>query len=53
MCAKAQGIFLWALEGQLVQKLEKLRKIVDNIPTEILTLYNDANLSRKETLSHE
>ena len=38
---------------QQVQELEKLRKIVDNIPTEILALYNDANLSRKETLSHE
>ena len=38
---------------QQVQELEKLRKIVDNIPTEILTLYNDANLSRKETLGHE
>ena len=38
---------------QQVQELEKLRKIVDNVPTEILTLYNDANLSRKETLSHE
>ena len=38
---------------QQVQELEKLRKIVDNIPAEILALYNDANLSRKETLSHE
>ena len=38
---------------QQVQELEKLRKIVDNVPTEILALYNDANLSRKETLSHE
>ena len=38
---------------QQVQELEKLRKIVDNIPTEILALYNDANLSRKEILSHE
>jgi uncharacterized protein YlxW (UPF0749 family) len=37
---------------QQVQELEKLRKIVDNIPTEILALYSDANLSRKETLSH-
>ena len=38
---------------QQVQELEKLRKIVDNIPTEILALYYDANLSRKETLSYE
>ena len=38
---------------QQVQELEKLRKIVDNIPTEILALYSDANLGRKETLSHE
>ena len=38
---------------QQVQELEKLRKIVDNIPTEILALYSDANLSRKETLTHE
>ena len=38
---------------QQVQELEKLRKIVDNVPTEILALYSDTNLSRKETLSHE
>ena len=38
---------------QQVQELEKLRKIVDNVPTEILALYNDANLSRKGTLIHE
>ena len=38
---------------QQVQELEKLRKIVDNIPTEILALYSDANLGRKETLRHE
>ena len=38
---------------QQVQELEKLRKIVDNIPTEILALYSDVNLRRKETLSHE
>ena len=38
---------------QQVQELEKLRKIVDNVPTEILALYNDANLGRKETLCHE
>ena len=37
---------------QQVQELEKLRKIVDNVPTEILALYSDTNLSRKETLSH-
>ena len=38
---------------QQVQELEKLRKIVDNVPTEILALYSDVNLRRKETLNHE
>ena len=38
---------------KIEEELEKLRKIVDNVPTEILALYSDTNLSRKETLSHE
>ena len=42
-----------AVKAERVKELEKLRKIVDNIPAEILALYNDANLSRNETLSHE
>ena len=39
---------------QQVQELEKLRKIVDNIPDEILAVYNNPKSERKDkTVAYE